>query len=124
MNDLLIKAKYDLFNSWYLRLKQAYWELITLKSPILATHRLLNLLVNELRSKGLWVERHSYSFRVMHRNAIVASFHVYPYHKEIHVKLYSGVDEIDFFVMRVLEETFIKILSDYKIHFSIIPRWL
>lgn len=84
------------------------------------THRSLNLLVNELRSRGLWVERHSYSFRVMLQEKIVASFHVYPYHREIYARLYSGNEEIDSFVMKVLEETFIKILGDYKIQFSIV----
>lgn len=85
---------------------------------------MLNRLVDELRSRGLWVERHSYSFRVMFREKIVASFHIYPYHREIQVRLYSGVEEIDFFIKKVLEETFIKTMSDFKIHFSIIRNGL
>ncbi|MEM1933014.1 MAG: hypothetical protein QXY53_01225 [Desulfurococcaceae archaeon] len=89
-----------------------------MKPPFASTHLILNHLVNELRSRGLWVERHSYSFRVMYCGKIVASFHIYPYHKEIHVRLYSGVDEIDTYLKNTLEETFIKIMGDYKIIFN------
>lgn len=79
-------------------------------------HDVLNDIVNELRKRGLWVERHSYSFRVMFRGRIVASFHIYPIHMEVDVRLYSGSVSVDNMVLKNLEEVFRKKLPGFKVN--------
>lgn len=52
----------------------------------------LNNLVRELRARGLWAERHSYSIRIAYSGLFVASLHLYPGFNEAVLRLYGHED--------------------------------
>ncbi len=77
--------------------------------------KIFNKLLWFLRKNGLWVERHSYSFRVMYRGRFVASFHIYPGYNIAVLRLYSGKQSIDRFVEEKVLQAFNKYLPDYRV---------
>lgn len=77
--------------------------------------RVLNRIVLFLRDNGLWVERHSYSFRVMYMGRFVASFHIYPGFNSVVLKLYSGDRWVDGFLERIVKEAFSIFLPSYVV---------
>lgn len=78
----------------------------------------LNNLVNELRTRGLWAERHSYSIRLMYNNAIIASLHLYPGFNEAELRLYGG--SINGYVQRVVVEVLSKHLPDFIVKIQVL----
>lgn len=85
-------------------------------------HEILNDIANELRVQGLWVERHSYSFRIMFKNRVIGSFHVYPLHMEVNVRLYSGDVDVDNMVLKTLKDVFKKRLPGFRFNVYTSPR--
>lgn len=73
----------------------------------------LNRLVNELRKRGLWAERHSYSIRIIYNNIIVASLHLYPGFNEAILRLYGGF--IDNYVYNIISRVLREVLGDFKL---------
>ena len=63
---------------------------------------LLDRFVFELLSKGIYVSRHSYSYRIMYGGRMVLGVHIYPGYKEIVVRLY--VDSCGQYCEKVLSE--------------------
>jgi hypothetical protein len=74
----------------------------------------LNRLIYEMRRRGLWAERHSYSIRIMHNGLIVASLHIYPGFNEAVLRLY-GDPETDKYVESVVTSVLTTLLRGYKI---------
>ncbi|MEM1773435.1 MAG: hypothetical protein QXQ71_06405, partial [Desulfurococcaceae archaeon] len=58
--------------------------------PIGISVKVLNSIVDELRKRGLWAERHSYSIRIMYNGEFVASLHIYPGFNEAVLRLYGS----------------------------------
>ncbi len=75
--------------------------------------RRLNRLVNELKKHSLWVERHSYSIRIIYNNTIVASLHLYPGFNEAVLRLYGGV--VDNYVYSTVSRVLREVLGDFKL---------
>ncbi|WP_440059956.1 hypothetical protein ACSU1N_02030 [Thermogladius sp. 4427co] len=82
--------------------------------------RVFNKIVWELRSLGLWAERHSYSMRVMYRDKFVASLHFYPGYNIIEGRLYAESPGVNEYLAETLSNVLSKYLRDYKIVFRII----
>ena len=75
--------------------------------------KVLNQIVWELRDRGLWVERHSYSFRVFRNERIVGSFHIYPGYNEVILRIIDkqAGEEVITIIVDVLK----KHLPEYKV---------
>jgi len=73
----------------------------------------LNRLINELRKRGLWAERHSYSIRIIYNNTIVASLHLYPGFNEAVLRLYG--DSVDNYVYSTVSRVLREVLGDFKL---------
>ena len=82
--------------------------------PVGIDVRILNKIVNELRNRGLWAERHSYSIRIMHNGKFVASLHIYPGFNEVVLKLY-GSRESNEITLSATKEVFTKYLPSYNL---------
>ncbi|MEM3762998.1 MAG: hypothetical protein QW721_01150 [Desulfurococcaceae archaeon] len=78
----------------------------------------LNKLVEDLRSRGLWAERHSYSIRIMYNDLIVASLHLYPGFSEAVLRLYGG--GLNKRVQEIVEEVLVKNLPGFNIKVQIL----
>ena len=76
--------------------------------------RTLNRLIHDLRSRGLWAERHSYSIRIMYNNLIVASLHIYPGFSEAVLRLY-GDAEANKYVENTVKDILANTLRGFKI---------
>jgi len=74
----------------------------------------LNKLVDELRKRDLWAERHSYSIRIIYNGLIVASLHIYPGFNEAVLRLY-GDNTSDRYVQSVVSEVLSQVLEDVKL---------
>jgi uncharacterized membrane protein len=74
----------------------------------------LNKLVDELRKRDLWAERHSYSIRIIYNGLIVASLHIYPGFNEAVLRLY-GDNTSDRYVQSVVGEVLSQVLEDVKL---------
>jgi hypothetical protein len=74
----------------------------------------LNNLVEYLRKRGIWAERHSYSIRMIYRGAIVASLHLYPGYSEAVLRLY-GDEESNNVVEEVVKEALVAYFPEYAI---------
>ncbi|MEL9909175.1 MAG: hypothetical protein QXP97_05905 [Desulfurococcus sp.] len=77
--------------------------------------KVLNNMVEELRLKGLWTERHSYSLRIMYNNRFVASLHLYPGFNEAVLKLISGDPFINSRIRSIVKEVMSIYLSGYVV---------
>lgn len=77
--------------------------------------RKLNIMVSELRKRGLWAERHAYSIRIIYSDLIVASLHLYPGFNEAVLRVYSGRVEVDEFVINTVREVINKHLPEFKL---------
>lgn len=83
--------------------------------------RVLNKLVNELREKDLWAERHSYSIRIMHRDKFVSSIHLYPGYNEAVIRIYT--DEVDSkAILGTISTTITKYLPGFTLRIQYIER--
>lgn len=89
--------------------------------PIGINVKVLNNIVDELRKRGLWAERHSYSIRIMYNGEFVASLHIYPGFNEAALKLY-GSEESNKIVLSCVKELFTKYLVNYSIRVTYILR--
>ncbi|MEM4718369.1 MAG: hypothetical protein QXE81_06425 [Desulfurococcaceae archaeon] len=87
--------------------------------PVGISTRRLNNLINELRSMGIWAERHSYSIRVMYRDKIVASLHLYPGFNTAVLRLYGDKQENDHVLLSVTR-SISKHLPGFKIEVYIL----
>jgi hypothetical protein len=76
--------------------------------------KVLNKLVEELRRRSLWAERHSYSIRIIYNNLIVASLHIYPGFNEAVLRLYGDAVS-DAYVQKVISEVLPRILTGIKL---------
>jgi hypothetical protein len=81
----------------------------------------LNNLVEYLRKRGIWAERHSYSIRMIYRGAIVASLHLYPGYSEAVLRLY-GDEESNNVVEEVVKEALVTYLPEYAIIIRRLPK--
>lgn len=82
-------------------------------------HRLLNKFVWLLRNKGLWIERHSYSFRIMYGNLIIGSLHIYPGFREAVLKIHSlGTNEAEKIVY-VIKSVFNELFPEYELNIQL-----
>ncbi|MEM1628388.1 MAG: hypothetical protein QXP02_01795 [Desulfurococcaceae archaeon] len=77
-------------------------------------NRVLNNFVKELRDRGIWAERHSYSIRLMYKETIVASLHLYPGFNKAILKLYGG-DIIDEYVENNVKIAMLKFLPTFHL---------
>ncbi|OYT37198.1 MAG: hypothetical protein B6U89_07765 [Desulfurococcales archaeon ex4484_58] len=87
--------------------------------PIGVHQKILNRIVWVLREKGIWVERHSYSFRIMYRERIVGSLHLYPGYNLIVLKLYSGELGTSKKLARIINGVLNNFLPNYSIEIYI-----
>ncbi|MEM4481993.1 MAG: hypothetical protein QXK88_05655 [Desulfurococcaceae archaeon] len=85
-------------------------------------HKKLNLVVSELRNKGLWAERHSYSIRIMYAREFVASLHLYPGFNEAVLRLY-GKPEANKLVLEAVESALGKHLPGLFVKLVFIKRF-
>ncbi|MET1159866.1 MAG: hypothetical protein ABWW65_02795 [Thermoprotei archaeon] len=85
-------------------------------------NKLLNNFIAELRRKGLWAERHSYSIRILFREKISASLHLYPGYNEAVLRLYSGDERIDKYICNTIRDLLKRFLPDYEITCSVLPQ--
>lgn len=83
--------------------------------PVGLQHKLLNNIVWEFRKKKFWVERHSYSFRVMFNNIFIASFHVYPGYNEVVVRLYNNDTHVYIRFINLFFKLFNKYMPNYYV---------
>jgi len=83
--------------------------------------RVLNKVVEELRTGPLWAERHSYSIRIMYNGVFVASLHLYPGLNEAVLKLY-GPQEVNNYVKARVELIASKYLQGFKINVITVNR--
>jgi hypothetical protein len=83
--------------------------------------KVLNRLVEDMKKSGLIAERHSYSIRIMYRNRIVASIHLYPGYDSAVVKLY-GDEEANRVVLETTVELLKKHLPWFKVEFHVITH--
>jgi len=80
----------------------------------------LDELLYALREIGIDVWRHSYSYRLIYKNTIIASLHIYPGYNDITIRI-LGVNRKT--AMSIMECVLIKIrevLPHYKIHIKTI----
>lgn len=87
--------------------------------PMGISTKRLNNFINELRSHGLWAERHSYSIRIMYRDKIVASLHLYPGFNKAVLRLY-GDDQENKYVLLNVTKSIDKYLPGFKIEVYIL----
>jgi len=73
--------------------------------------RVLNNITWDLRSLGIWVERHSYSYRIIYGGVIVGSIHIYPGYDEVVIRISSKYAEL----LPMIAGTLLKYLPRYKI---------
>ncbi|MEM2024893.1 MAG: hypothetical protein QXW94_01200 [Desulfurococcaceae archaeon] len=85
-------------------------------------HKKLNLVVSELRNKGLWAERHSYSIRIMYAREFVASLHLYPGFNEAVLRLY-GKPETNKVVAEAVESALGKHLPGFFVKLIFVERF-
>lgn len=78
-------------------------------------HRVLNKFIWLLRDRGLWIERHSYSFRLMYRNVIIGSLHIYPGFNEAVLKIHSVSESEARELIETIESVFYKLFPEYKL---------
>lgn len=78
-----------------------------------------NRIVEELRKRGLWAERHSYSMRMMLSEKFVASAHFYPGHELVVIRIY-GEPEAGRAAASIIEEVLRTHLKGYKLEFKFI----
>lgn len=82
--------------------------------------RLLNKIVEMLRTDDLWTERHSYSLRIAYKGMLVASLHLYPGFNEAVLRLYGESSSTNNYVMgevlRVLKIT----LPEFKVRVQVL----
>lgn len=81
--------------------------------------RTFNRIVEELRERGLWAERHSYSMRVMLNGKFVASAHFYPGHELVVIRVY-GEPAASRVAASIIEEVLRAHLKGYKLEFQFI----
>jgi len=78
--------------------------------------RILNKLTWELRNRGIWVERHSYSYRVFYGGRIAGSIHIYPGFDEVVVKLYREYE----LLAQPIISVFNSILPQYRVRVEVV----
>lgn len=76
--------------------------------------KVLNALLDDLRKRGIWAERHSYSIRMIYSEALVASLHLYPGFGEAVLRLY-GNRESNEYVLSAVRELVTKYLPDFNL---------
>ncbi len=77
--------------------------------------RLLDKLVFELSNKGIYVGRHSYSFRLFFKSKIVAGIHVYPGYNEVVLRIYMSNLEYALEALDNIINAIRKVLPSYKL---------
>lgn len=68
-----------------------------------------------LRESGLWVERHSYSFRIMYGGRIVGSLHIYPGFREAILKVYNVNEGEASYVVSTVRRVFETLFPEYEL---------
>ncbi|MEM0000890.1 MAG: hypothetical protein QXY82_06150 [Desulfurococcaceae archaeon] len=85
--------------------------------------KVLNSLVHELRMRGLWAERHSYSIRIAYNGLFVASLHLYPGFNEAVLRLY-GRSDVNRHVQKEVEALIRKYFPDYVLRAVVLRQTL
>lgn len=85
--------------------------------------KVLNNLIHELRTRGLWAERHSYSIRIAYNGLFVASLHLYPGFNEAVLRLY-GCNDANRRVQSEVELLIKKYFPDYVLRVVILEHTL
>ncbi len=82
----------------------------------------LDKLVFDLRENGIWADRHAYSYRLMYKDRLVASLHIYPGYNEFSLRLYKSFKTL----AREAEEIIVKVLKqnfpEYKVRIAWYPQ--
>ena len=82
--------------------------------------RVLNSITWRLRKHGLWVERHTYSYRIMYRGKLIASLHIYPGYDEAILRLYSGDETVDQYIVDTVSNVFKELLPGIKLKIEVL----
>jgi hypothetical protein len=77
--------------------------------------RLLDKLVFELSNRGIYVGRHSYSFRLFFKGRIIAGIHVYPGYNEVVLRIYMSNLEYALEALDNIVDAIKKTLPGYKL---------
>lgn len=84
-----------------------------LKKPV--DHKLLNNFTWLLRERGIWVERHSYSFRIMYNNLIIGSLHIYPGFNEAVLRIHSIDKNSVEYIVNNVKKLFNQLFPEYRL---------
>jgi hypothetical protein len=77
--------------------------------------RVFNKMIGDLRERGLWAERHSYSMRVMYQGRFVASLHFYPGYNLVEVRVYAESRELNEAIAREIGGVIARYLPGYNL---------
>ncbi len=80
----------------------------------------LDELLYALREIGIDVWRHSYSYRLIYKNTIIASLHIYPGYNDIIIRILGVNRKTAMSIMKYILTKIREVLPHYKIHIKII----
>ncbi|NAZ26657.1 MAG: hypothetical protein GU348_00700 [Thermogladius sp.] len=82
--------------------------------------RVFNNMIRDLRGRGLWAERHSYSMRVMYEGRFVASLHFYPGYNIVEARLYAESPQLNEMLRGLINGVIAQYLPEYRVDVKVI----